>query len=134
MLARQQRGRHHDRDLLAVERDGECRAQRYLGLAETDVAANQAIHRLAAVQIVQGRGDRAQLVLGLVIGKARAEFVVEALMHREFRCFVQQAFGSDLDKVARDLADAVLELGLSRLPAPAAETIEFDAGLLGAVA
>jgi hypothetical protein len=53
MLARQQRGRHHDRDLLAFECHGEGRAQRHLGLAEADVAADQPVHRTADLEVLQ---------------------------------------------------------------------------------
>ena len=53
MLARQQRRRHHDRDLQAGQRGDEGRAQRHLGLAEADVAAHQPVHRLAGGEIVQ---------------------------------------------------------------------------------
>ena len=45
MLAGQQRRRHHDRDLLAVHGGGEGGAQRHFGFAETDVAANEPVHR-----------------------------------------------------------------------------------------
>ncbi len=47
VLARQQCGRHHHRDLLAVHRGDECRAQRHFGLAEADIAADEPIHRPA---------------------------------------------------------------------------------------
>ena len=55
-------------------------------------------------------------------------------LHRHFRRFMQMPFGRDLDQHARDLADAVLELGLARLPAAAAQSIQFDIGVVGAVA
>ena len=42
--------------------------------------------------------------------------------------------GRDLDQLAGDLADAVLHPRLARLPAAAAEPVELDAGVLGAVA
>ena len=134
VLARQQRGRHHDRDLLAVERRGKRRAQRHLGLAEADVAADQPVHRAAELEILQRRVDRAELVLGFLIGEARAELVIDVRLHREFRRLVQHALGGDLDQLARDLADAVLELRLAGLPAAAAEPVELDIGLLRAVA
>ena len=134
MLARQQRGRHHDRDLLAVERDRERRAQRHLGLAEADVAADQPVHRPAAFEILQRGVDGAELILGLLVGEARAEFVVDMRLHRHFRRFMQMPLGGDLDQFAGDLADAVLQLGLARLPAAAAEPVEFDIGVIGAVA
>ena len=46
---------------------------------------------------------------------------------------MQHALGRDLDQIAGDLLDALLELCLARLPAAAAEPVELDAGLLGAV-
>ena len=78
VLARQQRGRHHDRDLLAVHRRGEGGAQRHLGLAEADVAADQPVHRPAGGEIVEHGVDGGVLVVGLLVGKAGAELVVEA--------------------------------------------------------
>ena len=77
VLAREQGRRHDDRGLLAVDRRGEGGAQRDLGLAEADVAADQPVHRPAGGEIVERRFDRALLILRLVIGKAGAEFVVE---------------------------------------------------------
>ncbi len=134
VLPRQQRGRHHHRDLLAVERDRERRAQRHLGLAEADVAADQPVHRPAAFEVFQGRGDGAELVFGFLIGKARAEFVIDMRLHRHFRRFMQMPLGGDLDQFAGDLADAVLEFGLAGLPAAAAEPVQFDMGVVGAIA
>jgi hypothetical protein len=62
VLLRQQRGRHEHRDLLAgLNRDEGC-AQRDLGLAEADVAAHDAIHRLAAAEIGDDLLDRLRLV------------------------------------------------------------------------
>ena len=134
VLPRQQRGRHHDRDLLAVERDRKRRAQRHLGLAEADVAADQPVHRPAAFEVLQRGVDGAELVLGLLIGEARAELVIDMRLHRHFRRFVQMPLGRDLDQFAGDLADAVLQLRLARLPAAAAEPVQFDIGVVGAVA
>ena len=78
--------------------------------------------------------DRAELVLGLLIGEARAELVIDMRLHRHFRRFMQMPLGRDLDQFAGDLADAVLQLGLARLPAAAAEPVQFDIGVVGAVA
>ena len=78
VLAREQRGRHHHRDLLAVHHRLEGRAQRHLGLAEADVAADQPVHRAAGREIGDGRVDRGLLVFGLLVGEARGEFVHRA--------------------------------------------------------
>ena len=134
VLPRQQRGRHHDRDLLAVERDREGRAQRHFGLAEADVAADQPVHRPAAFEVLQRGIDRAKLVFGFLIGKARAELVIDMRLHRHFRRFMQMPFGGDFYQFAGDLADTILELGLARLPAAAAQPVQFDIGVIGAVA
>ena len=58
-------GAHH-RDLLARHRRHERRAQGDLGLAETDIATDQPVHRLARRQIVQHVVDGAFLVVGLL--------------------------------------------------------------------
>ena len=47
MLLREDRGRRQHQRLLAVARGLERRAQRHLGLAVADVAADQAVHRRA---------------------------------------------------------------------------------------
>ena len=60
----------------------EGRAQRHLGLAEADVAADQPVHRPAGGEIVEHRVDRGLLVLGLLVGEAGAELVVGAVARR----------------------------------------------------
>ena len=79
-------------------------AQRHLGLAEADIAADQPVHRLARRQVVERVGDRAQLVLGLGIGEARGEFLVEALGRRHRLALAELALGGDRDQLAGDLA------------------------------
>ncbi len=68
---------------LPVERGDEGGAERDLGLAEADVAADQPVHRPAGAEIFQHRVDRGVLVLGLLIGEARGEFVVEPVGRRQ---------------------------------------------------
>ena len=127
MLARQQRRRHDHRDLLAVHRGDEGGAQRHLGLAEADVAADQAVHRPAGRRDRRARVDRGLLVVGLLIGKAGAELVIGPVRDGEPRRLAQLPLGRDLDQLAGDLADAVLHARLARLPADAAEPVELDA-------
>ena len=134
MLSRQQRRRHHDRDLFAVKGCRECRAQRHLGLAESDVAADQPVHRPAAFEVLHGGIDRSELIFSFFIGKACAELVIDVRLHRHSRRLVQMPFGGDFYQFTGYFADAILQLGLASLPAGAAEPIEFDARLLRAVA
>jgi hypothetical protein len=55
-------------------------------------------------------------------------------LHRHFRRFVQLPLGRDLDQFAGDFADPVLELGLACLPAAAAQPVQLDIGVVGAIA
>ena len=91
VLARQQRRRHHHRHLLAVHGGDEGRAQRHLGLAEADVAADQAIHRPAGGELAHHHVDRGLLVLGLLVGEAGAELVVGPVLDRQARRLAQSA-------------------------------------------
>jgi hypothetical protein len=47
---------------------------------------------------------------------------------------MQMSLGRDFDQFTGDLADAILQFCLARLPAAAAEPIELDIGVIGAVA
>ena len=85
------RGRHHDGDLLAVHGRDEGRAQRHFGLAETDIAANETIHRASGLEIADHGVDRSLLIVGLLIGKAGAEFVEELPGARKLRRRAQSA-------------------------------------------
>ena len=58
VLAREQRRRHDDRHLLAVHRGDEGGAQRHLGLAEADIAADQPVHRPAGARSSSDGVDR----------------------------------------------------------------------------
>jgi hypothetical protein len=134
MLARQQRRRHDNGNLLAAHHRNEGRPQRHLGLAETDIAADQAVHRRALGQVVQRRVDGVELVLGFLIGEAGAEFVIGAGLDRKPGCGVQLARGGDLEQFVRHLADATLHPRLARLPGAAAEPVQLDLRFLRAVA
>ena len=118
VLARKQRRRHHDRDLLARHRGDERGPQRHLGLAEADVAADQPVHRAAGGEVVEHGVDRGALVVGLVIGEAGAELVVEPLAGGEPRRFAQMPLGRDLDQLGRHLEDARFMRALRACQAP----------------
>ena len=134
MLARQQRRRHHHGDLLARHRRDEGGAQRDLGLAEADIAADEPVHRPAGAEIVEHRVDGVLLVFRLLVGEACRELVVEAFRRHEARRVLEHAGGGDLHERAGHLADALLHARLARLPGTAAEPVELDLRLLRAVA
>ena len=108
-------------------------AQRDLGLAETDVSADQPVHRPAGGEIVDHVGDGAVLVLGLLIGKAVGEGGI-AGVGLDHRAGAKRALGRGLDQLAGDLADPLLHPRLAPLPGLAAEPVERHAVALAAVA
>ena len=123
MLAGEQGGRRDQRDLQPGHRGDEGGAQRDLGLAEADVAADQPVHRLARAEIVDHVGDGAVLVLGLLIGEAVDEGGI-AGVGLDDRAGAQRALGRGLDQLAGDLADPLLHPRLAPLPGLAAEPVE----------
>ena len=134
MLAREQRRRHHHRHLLAGERGDEGGAERDLGLAEADIAANQPVHRPPGGEVGGHGVDRDVLIVGFLVGKARAELVVETFRHGELRRLAELPRGGDAHELRRHLADAGLETRFPRLPAEPAEAVEFGRRFLVAVA
>ena len=76
MPLRQHRGRHEDGDLLPVLHRLEGGAQRDLGLAVADVAADEPIHRPPAKHVGLDLGDGPLLVAGLGIGKGLLELAL----------------------------------------------------------
>ena len=134
MLAREKRRRHHDRHLLAVHGGDEGGAQRHLGLAEAHVAADQAVHGPALLQVLEHGGDGGQLVFGFLVGEPGAEFIEGAIGRRQDLAGLEFARRRGLDEVLGHVADAFLEPGLLGLPGAAAQPVECDALLFRAVA
>ena len=126
MLAGEQRRGHDDGDLRAGHRDREGGAQRDLGLAEADIAADEPVHRAAGGEVLQHVGDGADLVIGLDEGEAGAELVEGALGRDRDLALLHAAFGGDADELRRHVLDTLLGLGLAALPGAAAELVERD--------
>ena len=133
MLAGEQRGRRDQGDLQAGHGGDEGGAQRDLGLAEADVAADQPVHRLAGAEIVDDVVDGAVLVLGLLIRETVGEGGVAGVGLGD-RARAERALGGDLDQFAGDRADPLLHPRLAPLPGLAAEPVERDALAVAAVA
>ena len=134
MLAGEQGCRRNHRDLLAVHRRDEGGAQRNFGLAETDIAADEAIHRLAAFEVRQDIGDGAVLIIGFLVLEPVEELVVRPFLDFEDRRFPQGAGGSDLHQLARDRLDPLLEARASLLPRFTAQSVELDRFLARSIA
>ena len=113
VLARQKRGRHDDSHLLAREHGHQARAERHLGLAEADIAADQTVHGTSAGQIVQHRVDAGHLVFRLLVREARGELFIGPVGRRERRCGPQFPHGRDFNEFLGHVANALLQLGLA---------------------
>ena len=109
---------------MARHRGNEGRAQRDLGLAEADIAADQPVHRPARGEIGERVLDRARLVLGLRVREARAEFGEQPLGRLHRVAVPEPPLGRDADQGMRDLGDAPLDPRFALLPADAAEFVE----------
>ena len=133
MLAGEEGGRRDQRDLHPRHRGDEGGAQRDLGLAEADIAADQPVHRLAGGEIVDHLADRAVLIVRLLIREAVDEGGVAGVRLGD-RAGAQRPLGGDLDQLAGDLADALLHPRLAPLPGLAAQPVERHALALAAVA
>ncbi len=110
VLASEQRRRSNNRDLMPAHRGYECGAQRDLGLAEADIAADQTVHRLALGKIGKDVLDGAFLILGLLPREAFGELVVGRTLALHHRRLPERTLGRGLHQFARDRLDALLEL------------------------
>ncbi len=74
------------------------------------------------------------LIVGLLIGKARAEFGIKTFRRHQFWRGTGLPRGGDLDKARRHFENALAHPRLALLPGDAAEFVEFDCGLFRAIA
>ena len=124
---RRRRQHHH---LLAVGGRLDRGAQRHLGLAEADVAADQAVHRLLGFHVALDRLDRFQLVGGLAVGEGRLHLDLPLAVGREAVALAGPALGVEVEQLAGQRAGGFAGARLHVLPALAAERRErrFGAG------
>lgn len=111
--------RHEYRHLLAVHRRLVGRSDGDLGLAEADVAAEQAVHGLLLLHVRLDLRDGAQLVFRLLIRESILELMLARVVWREGMAFGVLALRVDLDELLRDVLDRLLGacLGLDPLRA-----------------
>ena len=120
LLGEDRRRREHQR-LLAVDRDRERGADRDLGLAEADVAADEAVHRARRLEILLDGLDRALLVRRLAVRELRLEPLepVVAKVVRDARRLLPLRV--EREQLAGELADGRAGAVLEVLPRLAAE-------------
>jgi hypothetical protein len=124
VLLGQQRGRRQDGHMLAAHHSDEGRAQRHLRLAEADVAADQAVHRLRAHQVLDHGVDRGALVGRLLEAEAGCEGLVVV---RRIAVRVALARGParvERQQLGRGVAHLLGGLALGLLPLARAELVQ----------
>src|ERR1019366_10735166 len=118
------RRRGEQQDLLAVGGCLECRAQRDLGLAVADVAADQAVHRARLLHVRLDQLDRLALVGRLGVGEALLELALPVAVRRERVARAALALDIQREQLARHLLGGVPRPRLERVPTRAAEPRE----------
>ncbi len=132
VLLGEDRGRHQHHHLGAVGGRLVRGAQRDLGLAVADVAADQPVHRPLGLHVGLGRLDRVDLVGGLRIGEGRLELELPLAVGREGVAAANLALGVEVEQLAGQGLGGRAGAGLEALPALAAERRELRLVAVGA--
>ena len=120
VLLDEERGRHEHRDLLAVLDRLERGAHGDLGLAEADVAREQAVHRDRPLHVGLDLVDRLQLVGRLGVGERLLELALPGRVGAEGVALGGHAGGVELDELDGDVAHGAARLALRLRPVAAA--------------
>src|SRR5829696_7849055 len=134
VLAHEHRGRREDRHLLAGENRRSRGAERDLGLAVADIAADEAIHRAAGGEIGERISDGTGLVRRLGEGEARGEALVFWARPVELHAGRALALPRLFDEPSRGPRDVLLEFDAALLPGIAVEPVKRDPFALAGIA
>ena len=121
VLLGEDRRRHEHQHLLAGVGGLERGAQRDLGLAVADVAADQAVHRALGLHVDLDELDRLALVGGLLVGEGGLELAQPVGVRRVGEAGAAAALGVQVQQLAGELLRRAARARLHRLPALAAE-------------
>ncbi len=124
--------RHEHEDLLAGDSDGECRAERDLGLAEADVAADETVHGAWRLEILLDGLDRRALILGLAIRKLGFELLDPLVLDVVRDARLRLPLCVELQQVARELSKVLARPRLQVVPRLASELRQRRCARVGA--
>ncbi len=124
VLAGQNCGGNQHRHLLAVQSRLEGGADRHLGLAVADVAADQPVEGTRSLHVGQHVADRRELVGRLLVGKGGLEFAEHAVGGGIGETFVHLPAGKDLEQLPRQFFDRRPGLDLGLVPGTAPHLVE----------
>ena len=132
VLLGEQRRRAQHCHLFAADHRGEARAQRHLGLAEADVAADQPVHREARAHVLQHRVDRGLLVRRLFKAEAFGEGFVVVLAELEGVPLARGAQRIEVQQLRGGVAHLLGRLATRLVPLAGAELMQWRGGGIGA--
>ncbi len=121
MLIGQHCGGHEYRHLLGVARCLESGAHRHLGLAETYVTTDEAVHRTGTLHVGFDVLSGLELVGSVLVEKACLQFVLHEVVSREGEALLVPTLGIQADEVSGNVLDALFGLLLQPLPGSGAE-------------
>ena len=131
VLKREHGRRREKRDLLAVHDRLERGAHRHFGLAVSDVAAQQPVHRRGRLHVPLDVGDGVRLIGGQLPLEGVFEFLLPVRIGGEGIAGHRLARGVELQQLLRHVAHGFLDAGLGLLPRGAAELVERRARRAG---
>ena len=134
VLAREQGSRRNHRNLLPGHRRHKRGAQGDLGLAKTDIAANQPVHRTARGKVAQHIVNRGVLIVGFLPREALDKLVVAGLFGSQHGRGAERAQRSSLEQFVRNRSDPLFQAALALLPAFAAQPVERGKFVVAAIA
>ena len=124
MLERQNRGGAKDRHLLAVHDRLERGAHGDFGLAEADVATNQAVHRNLLLHVGLDVAYRPVLIDGQVVEEGVFELLLPGGVAREGVAPRRGTRGVQIEQVFCHLLHRLADLLLGALPTGAAQPVQ----------
>ena len=132
VLLGEDRRRGEEEHLLAVDGDGERRADRDLRLAEADVSADEAVHRPRRLEVLLHGLDRRLLILGLPVRKFGLEPFEPLVSQVERHSGGVLPLRVEREQLACKLADAFARAGLEVVPRLATELRQSGRRRVGA--
>ena len=131
MLLREHRGRHEHSHLTTVLNRLEGRAQGHLGLAETDVADEQAVHRPRRLHIGLDVVNRLDLIWRLLVREAALQLELPRGVDGILVALHGRAGAVQLHQLAGQVAHRSAHLGLGANPLAAAQARQRRLGVSG---
>ena len=124
MLTGQQGGRRDNCNLYTRHGSHKSSTDSDLGFTKAHIATNQTIHWFSGREIGQNIVNRAQLIVRFDIWKTRQKLIPKPIWRVQCGRRAQRTFGCHADKSLCNLANAVLEFGLFRLPSATAQFVQ----------